>query len=109
MLGQKTPEMNELGSYLSNACLNIKIGWVVLKLQLGKVGNKIEKSDISCAKIKEILDFVWKGWPNLEIGDHIFGVFEKLSIGFVLINSQKLQGIRYSPWKPIQPKYFPIR
>jgi len=44
IFGQNTPEMNELGSYLSNACLNFKIGPVVLKLQSVKVGNKIEKS-----------------------------------------------------------------
>ena len=36
----KTSEMNELDRGLSNACLNFKIGSVVLKLQLVKLGNK---------------------------------------------------------------------
>ena len=40
ILEQKTPEMNELGSPLSNACLTFKIGSVVLKLQSFKVDNK---------------------------------------------------------------------
>ena len=39
-LGQKTPEINELGSPLSNAYLILKIGSVFVKLQSSEVGKK---------------------------------------------------------------------
>ena len=42
-MDQKTPEMNELGSWLFNAGPNFRIDSVLTKLQLVKVRNKMEK------------------------------------------------------------------
>ena len=39
----KTPEMNELDPPLSNACLDIENGWVLMKLRLVKDTHKIKQ------------------------------------------------------------------
>ena len=39
----KSPEINEIGQGLSNACLTFKIGWELVKWQLGKVSHILEK------------------------------------------------------------------
>ena len=57
---QKTPEMNELEPYLSNACLNFKIDSVLAKLQPVKVGNKTEKSEDFMRLESSRLDFLVK-------------------------------------------------
>ena len=41
-LHPKTPEIDELGQGLFNACLTFKIGSVLVKLQLGKNSNKLK-------------------------------------------------------------------
>ena len=41
-LHPKTPEIDELGQGLFNACLTFKIGSVLVKLQFGKISNKLE-------------------------------------------------------------------
>ena len=44
LFGQKTPEMNDSDPYLFKTSKFFKNGSVFLKLQLGKDGNKMEKS-----------------------------------------------------------------
>ena len=41
-LHPKTPEIDELGQGLFNACLTFKIGSVLVKLQLGRNSNKLK-------------------------------------------------------------------